>query len=108
MFKRDRIFWWASGIFALGVVLAILEYELALIFIVGAYLLRPTLHVFDLAKGFEDERQVLNHSRSGNIAFIVVMLTVVGLALTRIANGEAPDDFYLILAHKNRLCCCSS
>jgi hypothetical protein len=97
VFKRDRIFWWATGIFVLGVVLAIMEYEMALIFIVGAYLLRPTLHAFDLARGFEDERQVLNHSRSGNIAFIVVMLTVVGLALTRIKNGEAPDDFYLIL-----------
>lgn len=97
MFKRDRIFWWASGIFAIGIILAILEYELAVIFIVGAYILRPTLHAFDLAKGFEDERQVMNHSRSGNIAFIVVMLTVVGLALTRMKNGEPPDDFFLIL-----------
>jgi hypothetical protein len=97
--KRDSIFWWACGIFASGVVLAIMEYEMALIFIVGAYLLRPTLHAFDLAKGFEDERQVLNHSRSGNIAFIVVMLTVVGLALTQIAQGEPPDYFYLILVY---------
>ena len=72
-------------------------YEMAVIFIVGAYLLRPTLHAFDLAQGFEDERQILNHSRAGNIAFIVVMLTVVGLALSRIAQGEQPDDYYLIL-----------
>lgn len=97
MLKKDPIFWWASGIFVLGVVLAIMGYEMAVIFIVVAYLLRPTLHAFDLVEGFEDERQVVNHSRSGNIAFIVVMLTVVGLALTRIANGGKADDFYMIL-----------
>jgi hypothetical protein len=97
MVKFDKIFFSACGIFAIGIVLAIMGYNMAVIFIVGAYLLRPTLHAFNLVEGFADERQILNHSRSGNIAFIVVMLTVVGLALSRITQGEKPDDFYLIL-----------
>ncbi len=97
MIKFDKIFLSACGIFAIGIVLAIMGYDMAVIFIVGAYLLRPILHAFNLVEGFADERQILNHSRSGNIAFIVVMLTVVGLALSRIAQGEKPDDFYLIL-----------
>ena len=99
MFKRDRIFWWATGIFILGVILAVMEYEIAVIFIVGAYLLRPTLHAFDLAERIEDERQIINHSRAGNIAFIVTMLTAVGLAFTQTAQGEPPDYFYLIIAY---------
>ena len=98
MIKLDKIFFSACGIFALGVVLAIMGYEMAVIFIVGAYLLRPTLHAFDLAGSFEDERQIINHSRAGNIAFIVMTLTVVAIALTKIANSEEPDYCYMILA----------
>ena len=80
MIKRDRIFFGACGIFGVGVILAIMGYESALLFIVGAYLLRPILHAFDLADEFADERQVAIHSRSGNVAFIAVMIAAVGLA----------------------------
>jgi len=55
--KKDKIFYSACGIFIIGVLLAIMGYDLALLFIVGAYLLRPTLHAFDLAIKYADERQ---------------------------------------------------
>jgi hypothetical protein len=97
VFKRDPIFWWAIGTFVAGIILAIMGYEMAVVLIVGAYLIRPTLHAFDLAERFEDERQIINHSRAGNIAFIVTMLTVIGLALAHTAKGEDPDYFHLIL-----------
>lgn len=98
MVKRDRIFYWACGIFVVGVVLAALEKDLALFFIAGAYLLRPTLHAFGLAQQFADERQVQIHSRSGNVAFIAVVLAVVGFALSHLSKGEQPEDLYAILA----------
>jgi len=97
MIKRDKIFYAACGIFLVGVILALMQYEFALLFIVGAYLLRPTLHVFDLAGKHTDERQVHIHSRSGNVAFIAVMLTAIGLALLRVANGETADEFYTLI-----------
>ncbi len=97
MIKRDRIFYAACGLFMVGIVLALMEYEFALLFIVGAYLLRPTLHVFDLAGKKADERQVQIHSRSGNVAFIAVIITAIGLALLRIANGETAEEFYALI-----------
>ncbi|RKX26212.1 MAG: hypothetical protein DRP45_04100 [Candidatus Zixiibacteriota bacterium] len=97
MIKRDKIFYAACGVFLVGVILAVMEYEFALLFIVGAYLLRPSLHVFDLAGKQVDERQVQIYSRSGNIAFIAVMITAVGLALLRVANGETADEFYTLI-----------
>ena len=97
MIKRDRIFYSACGVFLVGVFLAVMEYEFALLLIVGAYLLRPALHVFDLAGKHVDERQVQIYSRSGNVAFIVVMITAIGLALLRIADGETADEFYALI-----------
>jgi hypothetical protein len=97
MGKRDKIFYWACGLFGAGIVLAVLEYDVAMLFFAAAYLLRPTLHAFDLAPSFADERQVQVHSRSGNIAFIAVVLAVVGFALSRLSKGEQPEDLYAIL-----------
>jgi hypothetical protein len=96
--KRDKIFFAACGVFTVGLVLAIMDLDLGLLFLVGAYLLRPTLHAFDLAMKFADERQVQIHSRSGNIAFIAVMLAVVGMALGQLAKGEQPEAMYAILS----------
>jgi hypothetical protein len=98
MIKLDRIFFAACGLFVLGLALGIgLDSELALLFVVAAYLLRPTLHAFELAPSLADERQVLIHSRSGNIAFIAVMLAAVGIAIAQSAQGETPEAMYALL-----------
>lgn len=95
--KRDKIFYSACGIFLVGVILGIMEYELGIFFIVGAYLLRPTLHAFDLADKYADERQTQIHSRSGNVAFIAVMVTAVAFSLVRISKGEYVDEMHTLL-----------
>ncbi|MFH1688006.1 MAG: hypothetical protein ABIE70_10880 [bacterium] len=98
MFKRDRIFFAACGVLAVGVVLGVMGYDLALLFIVAAYLLRPALHSFGMAKQYADERQLQIHSKSGNVAFIVVIMATVGFALLRIAKGELAEEMYSIIA----------
>ncbi len=97
MFKQDKIFYSACGLSCVGIVLAVLGYEFALLFFVAAYLLRPSLHEFGLVKQYADERQMIIHSRSGNIGFIVVILAAVGLALWRIARGEQPEELYELI-----------
>ncbi len=97
MIKRDKIFYSASALSLIGAVLALMGYEFALLLFVAAYLLRPSLHEFGLAKQYADERQLIIHSRSGNIAFIVVMLAAVGFALWRISRGESPEELYELI-----------
>lgn len=97
MRKRDAIFYTACALFAAGIGLALLGQPIALLLVVAAYLLRPTLHAFELAPRFDDERQVQIHSRSGNVAFVAVMLTIVGFSIARLARGEQPDEMYLLL-----------
>ena len=58
MIKLDKMFFAACGVFAIGVVVAVMGYEFGLLFLVGAYLLRPTLHAFDLAGKTTGEREV--------------------------------------------------
>ena len=87
MFRRDKIFFFACGLCCVGVALAVMGYEFALLLFVVAYLIRPALHEFGIARQYADERQLTIHSRSGNIGFIVVMLAAVGFALWRIAHG---------------------
>ncbi len=97
MIKRDKIFYSASALSLIGAVLALMGYEFALLLFVAAYLLRPSLHEFGLARQYADERQLNIHSRSGNIAFIVVMLAAVGFALWRISRGESPEELYELI-----------
>ncbi len=97
MIKRDKIFYSACGIFLVGVILGIMGYELGILFIVGAYLLRPTLHAFELADKYADERQTQIHSRAGNIAFIAVMIAAVAFALIRVSKGEYANEMYTII-----------
>jgi len=97
MVKRDKIFYSACGLSAVGIVLAAMDYEFALLLFVAAYLLRPSLHEFGLARQYADERQLTIHSRSGNIGFIIVMLAAVGFALWRIARGEQPEELYELI-----------
>lgn len=95
--KRDRIFYSACCISAIGIVLAILGYDLALLLFVAAYLLRPALHEFGLAQQYADERQLVIHSRSGNLAFVIVILATAGLALWKISQGERPEELYTLI-----------
>ncbi len=97
MFRRDRIFYAACGLTGLGVVLAAMGIELGILLFVAAYLLRPALHEFGLAKQYADERQLIIHSRSGNIAFIVMVLAAVGLALWRVSRGQRPEELYQLI-----------
>lgn len=97
MIKRDKIFYFASALCLVGVVLAVMGYEFALLLFVAAYLLRPSLHEFGLAQQYADERQLIMHSRSGNIGFIVVMLAAVGFALWRISRGQSPEELYELI-----------
>lgn len=97
MIRRDKIFVAATALSLVGVILAILGYDFALLLFVAAYLLRPSLHEFGLAKQYADERQVIMHSRSGNIGFLVVIFAAVGFALWRISRGESPEELYQII-----------
>ncbi len=56
MFKRDQIFYAACGLSGVGLVLAVMGYDLSLLFFIAAYLLRPALHEFGLARQCADER----------------------------------------------------
>jgi hypothetical protein len=97
MIKRDRVFYAGGVFFIIGVGLAIMGYAVALLFLVGAYLLRPTLHALGLGKKYADERQIQIFSRSGNIAFLVMMFAATILAILRMSQGEPPDDFHLLI-----------
>lgn len=97
MIKRDRIFYVACGLLVVGIVLASMDQYIALLFLVGAYLLRPTLHALGTARQYADERQVEIFSRSGNIGFLVVMFGAAVLAILRQADGEPPDDFHMLI-----------
>ena len=78
MFKKDHIFWWASGIFITALTLAaVTENQLWLAFLIGSYLLRPTLASLGLAKRYVDERQLSIHYRSSNVAFVVMIIVSI-------------------------------
>ena len=99
MIKRDPIFWWASGIFILALVLfAITQVDTFLALIVLAYLLRPTLASLGLAKRYVDERQLSLSYRSGNIAFFVMMAACVFFAAKlRAENNHMGEMFYMVI-----------
>jgi hypothetical protein len=97
MIKRDKIFYAASALCLVGIVLAVMGYQIALLLFVAAYLLRPSLHELGLAKHYADERQLIIHSRSGNIGFIAVILAAVGFALWRVTRGESPGELYELI-----------
>ncbi len=97
MIKRDKIFYFACGLSVAGIALFVLGYNFALLFLVAAYLLRPALHEFGLARQYADERQLSIHSRSGNLGFMVVILAAVGLAMWRISRGQSPDELYELI-----------
>lgn len=97
MIKKDPIFWWASGIFMLALVLfAITHNQFWLALMIISYLLRPTLASLGVAKRYVDERQMNLYYRSGNIAFAVTLIMcVIFLAQLELENNH---DFELFAA----------
>jgi hypothetical protein len=82
MRKKDTIFWLATGIFVASAVIAgVTQNQLWCFLMVGSYLLRPTLASLGFARRSTDERQMSIQYRSGNIAFAVMMLASIGLAV---------------------------
>lgn len=82
MFKKDPVFWWATGIFALALGLfAATQNQFWLALMIGSYLLRPTLASLGVAAANIDERQLNIHYRSGNIAFAVTIAVSVAIMI---------------------------
>lgn len=95
MLKRDPIFWWASGIFVLALLLmAVTQNQFWLVLMIGSYLLRPTLASLGFARRYVDERQMSIHYRSGNIAFAVMIITCIILAIKLNADGNPEWEMF--------------
>ncbi|MBU0509848.1 hypothetical protein KKH27_13580 [bacterium] len=98
MFKKDRIFWWAAGIFALSIVIfAATGEQLWLALMIASYLLRPTLASLGVARRSVDERQMSIQYRSGNIAFVAMIAAAVILAAVQSAKGDPNWDLFNIV-----------
>jgi len=95
MFKKDPIFWWASGIFIVALMLfAITQNQLWLALMVGSYLLRPTLASLGVAKRYVDERQLSIHYRSSNIAFVTMIIVCIIFAAKLNADGNPDSEIF--------------
>jgi len=78
MLKKDPIFWGATGIFILALVLfAATQNQFWLTLMIGSYLLRPTLASIGIARKYVDERQMSLNYRSGNIGFAATIIMCV-------------------------------
>lgn len=98
MFRIDAIFLTALGISAVAIALfAITGEQMWLALMLLSYLLRPTLASLGVAKRLIDERQMTIHYRSGNIAFAVMMITAVVVAIARSSAGDPNADYYNII-----------
>lgn len=99
MFKRDSIFWWASGIFVLALLLFYITKDQNWLFLgIVSYLLRPTLASLGIARRLVDERQMTINYRSGNIAFAVTIIACVIVAVMLTArNDHAFEYFHMII-----------
>src|SRR3989339_1205800 len=98
MLKKDGIFWAATGIFVLAIVIfAITGEQLWLALMIASYLLRPTLASFGVVRRYVDERQMSIHYRSGNIAFAAMMITSVCLAVIQSSKDDPSWELFNIL-----------
>lgn len=97
--KKDPIFWCASGIFILSLLLfAITKEQLWLFLMIVSYMLRPTLASLGLAKRYVDERQMNLHYRSSNIGFVVMLIASVVLAIKGGIYGKTTwEDFNMVI-----------
>jgi hypothetical protein len=97
MLKRDPIFWLASAVFVLALLLfAITKEQLWLFLMIISYMLRPTLASLGVAKRYVDERQMSIYYRSGNIGFAVMIICCVIFAIK--LSSENNHDFELFIA----------
>lgn len=98
MFKKDKIFWYAAGIFVAAIVIfAITKEQLWLALMIVSYLLRPTLASLGVATRSIDERQMSIQYRSSNIAFAAMMGTAIILAVRQSAQGDPNWDLFNII-----------
>jgi len=99
VFRKDSIFWWASGIFALALLLFFVTQDSSWLFLgIVSYLLRPTLASLGIARRHMDERQMTINYRSGNIAFAVTIITCVIVAVMLAArNDHAFEYFHMVI-----------
>lgn len=99
MNKKDPIFWWASGVFVLGLILyAITQIDIFFILLIAAYMLRPTLASLGLAGKYVDERELSIQYRSSNIAFFVMMIAcVIFAAILKADNNHAGQMFNMVI-----------
>ena len=93
--EKDPVFWWATAIFILSLLLfAVFQNQVWLALGIGAYLLRPTLASFGIATRYVDERRLSIHYRSSNVAFVIMMAACVYFAATLSAEGNPAWETY--------------
>jgi hypothetical protein len=98
VFNKDPIFWWAAGIFVLALVLMVATRDqFWLVLMIGSYLLRPTLASLGLARRYVDERQMSIQYRSGNIAFVAMIITCLVLAVNLKADGNPEWEMFIVV-----------
>jgi len=98
VFKKDAIFWIATGIFVLAILIfAITGEQFWLALMIASYLLRPTAASIGLAGKSVDERQMMIQYRSGNIAFAAMMAIAIILAVRQNAEGDPNWDLFNIV-----------
>jgi hypothetical protein len=95
MFKKDPIFWLATFIFASAIVIyGLTQNQLWLFLLAGSYLLRPTLASLNIAKSLVDERQMSIQYRSGNIAFAVMIIACIIMAVYQSSKDDHSWEFF--------------
>jgi len=99
MFKKEPVFWWSCCIFVAGLILfTVTQYQIFLMLIVAAFLLRPTLASLGMIKKLVDERELSINYRSSNLAFFVVMIGCVFFAAKlESENDHAYEMFYMVI-----------
>lgn len=86
--KRDPIFWAATAIFALALILGATIDNSFLLLGVAAYLLRPTIHSMGFARTLIDERQLSIQYQASNVAFAALVLGNIVVILHLMAKGD--------------------
>ena len=97
--KKDPIFWWASGIFVLSLILyGITQFDPFLALMIFSYLLRPTLASLGVAKKYVDERQMSLNYRSSNIGFVAMMIACTYFSVKlRLEKNDVAEIFFMVM-----------